>query len=60
MNADAIVLRAQRVAILGQFLETIADQKQRLEFIQKLRGSKAISPLAADMLCETYVQAINA
>lgn len=55
--ADRIMLRARRLAILGEFLATIPDLGERAKFLAALRDSHAISGLGVDSLCEVYLGA---
>jgi len=60
MIADVLMLRARRLALLGEFIATLECFADRANFIGALQASGAISEQAIDLLTETYLMGSDA
>lgn len=52
--ANRIVLRAQRTAILGEFIGTIPDGEEKIRVIMALCECRVITNQTAELLIESF------
>lgn len=50
------LLRACRIALLGEIIASFPDTHERVDFIMRLKAGDAITGATADLLLETYVR----